>query len=168
MKKVLLTLALMLTTMAASAQWYVGGGIGFSKTEVGDAEETQFVFTPEVGYAINEDWTVGATLEVDWTKDVHTTFAVSPYARYTFAKAGNFSFFADGALEIGSIEPEGGDSQFMWGIGVKPGIAYNFTDNVCVAAHVGWIGYRSFDDLGETTAISVGSRDLSFSLYYCF
>ena len=168
MKKVFLTLALMLTTMVASAQWYVGGGIGFSKTETAGVETTQFAFAPEVGYAINEDWTVGATLEVDWTKDTHTAFAVVPYARYTFAKAGNFSFFADAALEIGSIEPEGGDSQFLWGAGIMPGIAYNFTEKICVAAHVGWIGYRSFDDLGEDTAIRLNGNDLSFSLYYNF
>jgi long-subunit fatty acid transport protein len=168
MKKVLFTLALMLTTMAASAQWHVGGGIGFSKTKDAGVETTQFLFTPEVGYNINDNWTVGATLELDWTKDVHTAFNIAPYARYTFLKAGNFSFFADGTIALGAISPEVGDSQFCWGIGVKPGIAYNFTDNVYVAAHVGWLGHRNYGDQGEDTAISVGSRDLSFSLYYCF
>ena len=62
MKKVFLTLALMLTTMVASAQWYVGGGIGFGKSEITEVETTQFTFTPEAGYTIDENWTVGAAL----------------------------------------------------------------------------------------------------------
>ena len=78
MKKVFLTLALMLTTMVASAQWYVGGGIGFSKSEALEEETTNFAFAPEIGYTINDNWTVGAALEVDWTKDVSTAYAVNP------------------------------------------------------------------------------------------
>lgn len=168
MKKVFLTFALMLTTMFASAQFYVGGGIGFGKSEISDVEMTEFTFTPEIGYTINEDWTVGAAIEVDWTKDVSTAFAVNPYVRYTFFKAGNFSFFADGVVELGSIKPEEGDSQFCWGIGVKPGIAYSFTENIAIAGHLGWLGHRSYDDIGEATAIQLNGNNLSFSIYYNF
>ena len=62
MKKVFLTLALVLTTVVASAQWYVGGGLGFSKQ--GDA--TNINLKPEAGYKINDAWTVGAEVELDW------------------------------------------------------------------------------------------------------
>ncbi len=158
----------MVTTMVASAQFYVGGGIGFGKSEINKVETTQFVLTPEAGYSINDNWTVGATLEVDWAKDTHTAFAINPYARYTFFKTGSFSFFADGCLELGTIKPDEGDSQFCWGIGVKPGIGYNFTEHLSIAAHIGWLGHRSYDDLGEETAISINGNDLSFSVYYSF
>lgn len=168
MKKVFLTLALMLTTMVASAQWYVGGGIGFSKSEALEEETTNFAFAPEIGYTINENWTVGAALEVDWTKDVSTAYAVNPYVRYSFFKAGNFSFFADGVVELGNIKPEEGDSQFCWGVGVKPGIAYSFTENIAIAGHIGWLGHRSYDDLGESTGIILNGNELSFSIYYNF
>lgn len=168
MKKILLTVVLVLTTMAASAQWYAGGGIGISKTEISGVESTQLSLTPEVGYAINEDWTVGAILGVDWTKDLQTTIAITPYARYTFFKTGNFSFFADGVIELGSIKPENGDSQFCWGIGVRPGIGYSFTEKISVATHLGWLGHRNHDDLGESTAIILNGNDLSLSIYYNF
>lgn len=161
MKKVILTFALVLTTMVASAQVYVGGGLNFSKEAT-----TKINVNPEVGYAINENWTVGAVLGFDWTKDVETKFNINPYARYTFYKAGNFSFFADGVVELGVNNPNVGDSQFCWGIGVKPGIAYSFTEHICAAAHVGWLGHR--DNGGEYTAISVNGNELSFSLYYNF
>ena len=168
MKKVFLTLALMLTTMVASAQWYVGGGIGFGKSEIAEVETTQFAFTPEAGYTIDENWTVGAALGVDWTKDTYTQFSVNPYVRYTFFKVGNFSFFADGVVELGSVKPDEGDSSFTWGIGVKPGIGYSFTEHFSIAGHLGWLGHRDFDDAGEATAITLNSSNLSFSLYYSF
>ena len=160
--------------MVASAQFYVGGGIGFGKAkgtalaDLVEIESTQFTFTPEVGYALNENWTVGAALDINWTKDVHTQFSINPYVRYTFFKAGNFSFFADGIVELGVLKPEEGDSAFTWGIGVKPGIAYSFTENIAVAAHLGWLGHRDLDAAGEATAISLNSKDLSFSVYYNF
>ena len=86
MKKVFLTFALMLTAMAASAQFYVGGGVGYSKTESGNNEATVFSITPEVGYVINEDWSVGATLGFENVEDVSKTFTVEPYVRYTLCQ----------------------------------------------------------------------------------
>ncbi|MBR6691357.1 MAG: outer membrane beta-barrel protein [Bacteroidaceae bacterium] len=168
MKKAFLTMALVLTTIAASAQWYVGGGIGFSKTENGNEETTAFVFKPEAGYSLNEKWTIGAVVEFDWVKDYSTAYAINPYVRYSFFKAGNFSFFADGTVELGSIDPEVGDAQFMWGAGIKPGIGYSFTDHISIAAHIGWIGHRDYDDIGKETGISLDGNDMSFSIYYSF
>ena len=83
MKKVFLTLALMVTTMVASAQFYVGGGIGYSKTKVGEAESTVFSISPEIGYKIDNNWSVGANLEFENTEDVSKTFAIEPNIRYT-------------------------------------------------------------------------------------
>ena len=168
MKKAFLALALMLTTMTASAQWYAGGGIGFSRTESNGIAATEFIFTPEVGYNINNNWAVGAILEVDWVKDTQTIFAFTPYVRYTFYKAGNFSFFTDGEVEVGSIKSEGMDTDMLLGIGIKPGIGYHFTKRFSAEAHIGWIGHRSYGDYGEATAISFDSRDITFSVYYNF
>lgn len=168
MKKVFLTLVLMLTTMLASAQFYVGGGIGYCKTEISNVEASEFTFTPEMGYVINDNWSIGAVLDIDWVKDTSTTIAVSPYARYTFLRAGNFSFFADGVLQLGSIDPKDGESQTYWGIGVKPGIDYSLTKNFSITAHIGWLGHHDYKDYGETTAITINGNDLSFSLSYNF
>lgn len=168
MKKVFLTLALLLTTMVASAQFYVGGGLSFSNDKIGDVDETKITVLPEIGYTINQNWTAGATLGVSWTEDVSTSFSVSPYARYTFANVGKFSFFADAVLELGYIDVENADGEFCWGIGIRPGIGYKLTDKFSICAHVGWLGHEDLGDIGESTAISIDGTDLSFSLYYSF
>lgn len=168
MKKVFLTFALMLTAMAASAQFYVGGGVGYSKTESGNNEATVFSIAPEVGYVINEDWSVGATLGFENEEDVSKTFTVEPYVRYTFLKAGNLSLFADGAVGFGTVKPEGGDNSTIWSVGVSPGVAYKLSPKFTVLAHFGWLGHTDLDDLGEQTSIELKSKKLEFSIYYNF
>ena len=166
MKKVFLTLALMVTTMVASAQFYVGGGIGYSKTEVGDAETTVLSIEPEIGYVLNEDWAIGAVVGFENEKDVANTFAIEPYVRYTVLKAGAFSVFADGAVGFGMVKPEVGDDTTIWSVGVKPGVAYNVNEKISICAHIGWLGYADYDTVKET-AIKLNNK-LEFSFYYNF
>lgn len=167
MKKVFLTLALMVTTMVASAQFYVGGGIGYSKTKAGDIESTVFSITPEIGYVLNEDWAIGATLGFENQEDVSKTFAIEPYVRYTLFKAGGFSLFADGCVGFGTVKPEGGDNSTIWSVGVQPGISYKINKDFSVCAHIGWLGHTDLDDAGEVTAIELSNK-LEFSFYYNF
>lgn len=167
MKKVFLTLALVLTTVVASAQWYVGGGLGFNK----QGDTTAFNIKPEVGYKLNDAWTVGAEVNVDWTKDVATKFGVTPYARYTFLTAGEFSMFAEAYATIKHIKPEEGDGETGFGLGVRPGVAYNITENWTVAAKLGE-GLNFQDKKLAGGADSKFGLDvdnaLEFSLYYNF
>ena len=60
MKKFLMTLAAAtLMTISAQAQVYIGGsiGIGSEKNFNGDTETT-YKFLPEVGFALNNDWSL--------------------------------------------------------------------------------------------------------------
>lgn len=168
MKKVFLTLALVLTTVVASAQWYVGGGLGFTKSEdAAKVKTTAFDITPEVGYKLNDNWTIGAVVGLEMEKDAYKQFTIAPYARYTFLTAGDFSMFADASLEVGIFKPEVGDNTTVWGAGIKPGVAYNIDENWSVAAHLGFIGYEDYDEDGNAFGVQLGN-ELSFSLYYNF
>lgn len=165
MKKVFLTLALVLTTVVASAQWYVGGGlsVGYEKHE--DLKTTTFNINPEVGYKINDNLAVGATLGFDWFKlsegDALKTLSVEAYARYTFLRSGDFSIFADGAV---GYEKE--DDAKAYTVGIKPGVAYNINEKWTVAAHLGKLGYTKYD---ETSKFGIELGDaLSFGVYYNF
>ena len=57
MKKIILTALVAVATLSASAQFYVGGAIGFQTSKSGEKDaKAQNVFTlsPEIGYDINE------------------------------------------------------------------------------------------------------------------
>ena len=169
MKKVFLTLALVLTTVVASAQWYVGGGLGFSKQD----KATSYEIKPEVGYKLNDAWTVGAEVVLGKTKDTAdwngTTIAVNPYARYTFLTAGEFSVFAEAYASIQNKKPEGGKGETGFALGVRPGVAYNLSENWTIAAKLGeGLNYQDKKYVGAPKskfALDL-KNDLTFSLYY--
>ena len=87
MKKIMLSLAMALVSVCASAQVYIGGTAGISSNKIGDGDsKTAYTLMPEIGYEFNNKWEAG--LEIGIKKgDVcelsavpeATTFIVAPY-----------------------------------------------------------------------------------------
>lgn len=165
MKKLLFLVAFLATSMFASAQFYVGGGIGFDKTDDNGAKTTTYKFAPEVGYTLNDNWAFGLVLEyADFDNDV-CQYGIQPYARYTFYRNGAFSAFADGCVAYVKAENGGFDSK-GWGIGVEPGIAYSLSDKFSIVAKLGNLGYT---DVEEKKSFGFEfDNELTFGLYYSF
>lgn len=170
MKKVFLTLALVLTTVVASAQWYVGGGLNFSKQD----KNTTIGVTPEVGYKINDNWTVGAEVGFNYEKKGDAKdkfFNFKPYARYTFLTAGEFSMFAEAYADVKHTKPAVGDGETGFALGVRPGVAYNIDENWTIAAKLGeGLNYQDKKYVGAEKSKFALTLDntLEFSLYYNF
>ena len=83
MKKIVLSVIVALIAITANAQVYVGGtfGVGSDKveTEGTEVKNTTFKILPEVGYELNEDWSVGTVVGYEYNKsgDVKTnTFTI--------------------------------------------------------------------------------------------
>lgn len=177
MKKIFLTLMVLVASVATNAQVWVGGSLGFwtNSDAEGSQTKTTFNISPEVGYDLSEDWSIALALEYASAKpdegDAATTLSVSPYARYNLVKAGNFKLFLDGSVAIGSVD-NGDDSYSAWGVGIKPGVAYSLNEKFSLVAHMGFLGYQDADD--ELTGIvdkGFGfnfSNNLSFGVYYAF
>lgn len=103
MKKVFSFAAAVLLSLSASAQVYVGGGLGFKYQHVeGGGNATAFSLVPEVGYCINEKFAVGAQVGMDYIKvkgaDGQTGWLADAYGRYTFGEVGSVKFFGELAL----------------------------------------------------------------------
>lgn len=155
--------------MFASAQFYVGGGVGFNKTEVGDDDATNFQIAPDFGYVLNDSWTFGLALGFsDLESDDFTgkEYSIKPYARYTFYRAGALSVFADGVFEYMKLKPEQGDNLSGWGIGIEPGVAYSLSEKFSIVAKFGNLGYTDVEDI--TSYGFEFDNNLSFGLYYSF
>lgn len=161
MKKVLFMVAFLATSMIASAQIYVGGSVGFNKTDNNGAKTTTYTIAPEVGYTLNDSWSFGAVFEYSDMDNDLDNYSVNPYARYTFYRAGAFSMFVDGTAKVGKINDETG-----WGVGAKPGIAYSLNEKFSIVSHLGYIGYQDNDDV--TKFGFDFDNALSFGLYYSF
>lgn len=96
MKKIMLSLAMALVSVCASAQVYIGGTAGISSNKIGDGDsKTAYTLMPEIGYQFNNKWEAGLEIgikkgEVCKLSPVgeSTTFKVAPYVRYTAVETG--------------------------------------------------------------------------------
>lgn len=178
MKK-LFILALMVTcTIAAKAQFYVGGTFGLSAetTKVDDESHTNSVYSisPEAGYNINKVWAVGLSVGLSYTvngggEDV-TTWGISPYARATFAHAGAVDFFAEAAFayenaEVGDVSVDG------WGIGLRPGILVSLSDCLQLVGRTTLFKYATAGDSPyklKQTGISLSPTNVELGILFNF
>lgn len=176
MKKFILAALVAFVSVSANAQFWAGGSVGFntSKTTIDGnelAKENQFRLTPEVGYKLNDKWDIAVALGYNHISGKGTAsqngFAINPYARYTFAQCGDFSFFADGGFAYGFNHESGvEDNLNFWEIAIKPGIAYALSEKVSLVAHVGNLGWQfakkgdvktNTFDINVTNAITFGA-----------
>ena len=99
MKKIILTALVAVASLSASAQFYVGGALGFQSSKSGEeGAKSQNVFTlsPEIGYDINEKWTVGADINLQFASGgAGENIGFDVYGRYNFLKTGIATLFVE-------------------------------------------------------------------------
>lgn len=192
MKKLFLMAAMMVATLAANAQVYVGGSLGFESIKGNkDAKaSTTFSIKPEAGYWLSDNFAVGIQLGYSSTNDTNvegilkdgekpngykpekgsgSKFTIAPYARYVFAKAGAASFFADGGIIFDSYGSDMKGSTF--GVGIRPGVSFAVSEKVNVLAKLGYIGYsKDNDDLGggEKIGLNIDNTNLELGVFFNF
>ncbi|MBR1926462.1 MAG: hypothetical protein IJ840_01725 [Bacteroidales bacterium] len=161
MRKFVITLIAISFAAIANAQIYAGGSLALSTNS--DAETTAVSIVPEVGYAVNAKFSVGASLGLN-TYSISgggstNVIAVKPYVRYNFIQAGPVSFFTDAAFMY--MKPKNVDGS--WEIGLYPGIAAPISGNLSAVAHLGALAYNS------DTTFGIGlSNVASAGIYYSF
>lgn len=195
MKKVFLTVALAAASLAASAQVYVGGEVGFWRNA--DANHTNFNIKPEIGYNLSDKWDLG--IGIGFNHDYYgigeyndetiakkkvNSFEVDPYARWSFVKFGPVKLFLDMGFGINTYKVKGevlghgwdsrdSDAQVGWRVGVQPGVKVSLAKNVDFVAHMGFLGYQEADDnlcsYGEDGfGFKFSGNNLNFGILYNF
>ena len=188
MKKILLAAVVAFSSLAANAQIWVGGSLGANFKSVENGPKiSQFTISPEVGYTLNDKWDIALAINTDLTSvedaDNTMSFSVEPYARYTFAKVGNVSFFLDGGFSFGTTNAvlsvnekyelessyvKAEDNTTTFTVGVRPGVKFAVNENLGLVAKLGWLGYKNVKDFGNEFGLNVSGAALSFGAYYCF
>ena len=185
-------------SLSANAQVWVGGEVGFSAgkttnngTKLGAGAD--FNLIPEIGYTLNDKFDIAVAIGIAHNNgngkayagsegydaygmvldDVNrNAFTLNPYVRYKFANAGDFTFFVDGGFSYTMIHYSGiDDNANQWGLGFKPGIAYNISDKVSLVAHIGRLDYNFFkqgDIKNNEFNMGVSGNNLTFGAYVSF
>jgi hypothetical protein len=136
-------------TTNLKGQKIVGGAIGYEKEELDGSETTKFDIAPKLGYFLEDDIEIGASVGYSYTKKDGAKkdgFGVIPYARKYWLPEARFMPFAQGDVRLGWID-NGGGSNFEWGVNFRPGFMYRFSKRVAFDTTVGRIGYN--DNVGD-------------------
>lgn len=64
MRKIFMTLVALVMTVAANAQVFVGGEVGFWRNY--EDNHTSFTVAPQVGYNITDKWAIGLEFDYDY------------------------------------------------------------------------------------------------------
>lgn len=190
MKKIYALAIAAIAAIGGSAQaadgLYVGGNVGFwhESGNGNEASTNEFSIIPEIGYNLNSKWAVGTTIGIDhkhWcgAEKSNTMFEFYPYSRYTFyrSSANKVQLFCDGTVGIGvgTTSQYGVDNTAVtWGIGLKPGVAFNVTEHFSVVAHVGFFGYEGANKHAKAAGyhdqggLKFDTNNLQLGFYYNF
>lgn len=175
MKKIVVLLFAVMAAVAVKAQVYVGGTASFWHND--DLDKTTFELAPEIGYELNQQWSIGATIafmhgkiKKEGVKFKANSFAFAPYARYTFFNSKVVSAFIDGGIGMSTYKVKGFDSEAGFEIGIKPGLAIKLNKNLSFVTKYGFLGYRD-DYMGKEEngyGFNLSSEDLSIGFHYVF
>ena len=189
MKKILMTLAAFAVATTMNAQVWAGGSLGFSTTHNnGDENNTKtFSIAPEIGYNLDDNLAVAVAFGYDHRTPAAgrstNAWNINPYVRYTLVKAGEFSAFVDGGAKWSTSHTQRAKkNNNSVGVYVNPGIAYNLSEKVRLAAHLGdglYYNHNWRADYSEDgVLVAPGYRNngfgldlfngVSFSAYYNF
>ena len=169
MKKIMLSLAMALVSVCASAQVYIGGTAGISSNKIGDGDsKTAYKLIPEIGYQFNNKWDAG--IEVGIQKgEVCKISPIAPYVRYAAVESKVVDLFFEGTIGYGSVSKGGGD---FYEVGIKPGLAVKLTKHVEFISKIGFLGYRGYSpehgESSSTFGVDVDASNISFGAIYKF
>ena len=168
MKKIVfgaLLIALSFVTQAQTQKgtWLLGGGAGYSSTSTGDVKESTVALSPNLGYFLADNLSVGASAIISSVKpdggDATTTLAIGPAVRYYFAPLGSHAkLFANGSFGVGSVTEGSADpvNVTAWSLSAGPAIFLN--KSIALELAVGYSSAKVKDavDATNTLGVSVG------------
>ena len=180
MKKILLVLSLVFAAIAVNAQVYVGASLGYSsetKKDVNGDKQTSnsnFTFAPKIGYSLSDVFSVGLGFGVtggsdktfapngdELTNDKTSSWAIAPFARYTFAEFGKFSVLGEGTIFFAGAKDAAEIKSSEFGISVKPILAFEASDNISLEASLNFLNL-GFSSKNENTEFDATTSNFNF------
>ncbi len=144
---------------ATSTKMWIGGQLSFTTNNT-------YTLGPSFGMMLTDVMAVGGTLTIS-----DAFWAIEPYFRMYKPIKDNFKFYGDGYLSIGGGS-SGATDYSSFGIGVRPGVQYWFTQQWSMAATLGNIGYSQTSWEGGTSdghfALGIDFSSLHFAFFFHF
>ena len=132
-KKVIIIAVLLLASLTAKGQFYLGGGIGLGSNRDGRGG-ISFTFAPDFSYRVSNNFLVGAQVSY---RTGYDRLAVTPYARWHILPLeGIVSIFVSANAPF-EFYPD----YTTLGVRLRPGIAIRVSQGVYMLVNIGSFGY---------------------------
>jgi outer membrane protein W len=131
-------LATTISAQESKTRW-IGGTLILQSQENGQ-KTSSTTFMPEVGFHLNENWSVGGRVGFSSYKQENVigetqktnTVSLVPFARYTFGAQSGLNFFGQGELPLhfyGGEYYNGSSMESSNSVGfiIRPGLSYSFS-----------------------------------------
>ena len=168
MKKILLSLVLIVAAFTSHAQVWLGGSVNARLSK----DIKAFSIAPDVGYCFpNTPFSVACAIEYEGSflkgECYSHTLTVSPYFRYDICDIGErFSLFTDLIFDIDALEFSFFDVMFC------PGVSFDLTEHWSAEFSIGLLGYEweKIPDNKPTNSFVLGFETAApaFGIYYNF
>jgi len=172
MKKTILLCVILFVTVAANAQFYVGGSIGVSVRSLKEDVATTMSGTslslsifPEFGYRFNNRLDMGLSIgygleqvpsyAVEGEKNKGTNWEIAPYLRYTLVQFGKFSVLGRGSVYVGGTKTvnqlyPGYDpvetKRSYYGFDIRPVVIYMLSDHIDLLADLNFLSLNLYKE----------------------
>ncbi len=189
MKKVIVLIAAVVMAASVNAQWYVSTGnfggnlslvdlIGLGEGEITPGAlmftgiksvdgETAWGLAPEIGYNLNDKWSVGLGLGYAHFAEKENAYGFNAYARWFGYRNGNFSLYLQADFKYSAMSGDNAPDLNAYSVGVIPGAAYSFNDHFSMNASLGNLGYSKIKDQDGVFSLNI-NNGLNFGLTYSF
>lgn len=154
MKRILMLMVLSVMTVSfalgqSKNGFYVDASAGFSNERNGHPVQ----LTPGLGYKFNDKWACGFRTTLQVGGDTRHYDSFTPYARYCFAKAGNFAFFTEGMAswvacfnsdcDDDPTKADDGEDEDGFEAGLNLGLQYNLSKHFGLFVSGFFLGYSN-------------------------
>ena len=193
----MMTLAALAVAATMNAQGYIGGSLGLDfqnklvDKDGKDATGMFFQIKPEVGYNLDDKSSVGIVLGFGVTNNGSKMsfngvkfaglktdksaiqFQVAPYYRYKFVQFDKVDLFIDAMVSFQYTKYDEWNNT-TFGIGVRPGVAFNASDKISFVAKLGdGLFFESSKDKDSSARSKFGLNAntlaaLEIGMYYNF
>jgi outer membrane protein assembly factor BamA len=148
MKKLLLCIALVVSTMATAQKGsiLVGGNVEYSSDKIGDIKNESFDFSPTFGYQFSENWTAGVNATVGNIKKDNAQNSnnqkIGGFVRYSRPLNETFAVFAD--IGSGYQQNSINDAKGMYAY-ITPALFINMNKGFGLNFSIGGLNYDNID-----------------------
>ncbi|APD06634.1 hypothetical protein UJ101_01106 [Flavobacteriaceae bacterium UJ101] len=153
---------------------FIGGSLQFERAEDSNKDKTTSTkLIPQFGYFIKNDVAIGLgagyqRTEMEAVNSDFKKYTLDPFIRKYWIPSQRLGLFAQADASLGWGKEENDGTTFVWGINVRPGVTYFFSDKIAFDSTLGRLGYNDNGNDARDYGIGLSLEDVTLGFRFFF